>query len=290
MDIVIGGGLSGLIIAKNKGALVLERQPYLGGLIHFPFQGLEIPATPLLVKDREVIERNFKSPQLEEFVPQLVVEKEEHLREKVCNECSELPRWLDFEGRLYLVRNVLLDLVVNARVLYAYPVVIEANKRRIITNKGNVVKYDTLYNTGSRAEIDKILGISEPLSYVSLYELILLLPHKSTEWNVYVNGNSGISFSHVIKVRHGDLDVYYVYAFFKRDQKYPDSYKVFGDLKRLRIATKDEVLAYRTFVIKEAIVLGSPNNVEVEGVKFCGRLGLWRNFSVEETLEQAQRC
>ncbi|MCI2414273.1 MAG: hypothetical protein MPF33_03310 [Candidatus Aramenus sp.] len=290
MDIVIGGGLSGLILARDKGALILERQPYLGGLVHIAFQQFHTPTIPILVREKEVFERVLKSPSFEEFVPQVVVEKEEHLKEKVCDECTELPSWLNFEGKLYLVRDVTSELTANVRVLYAYPTAVDVNKRKVITNKGSVIKYDTLYVTGSRIEMDKMLGVKEPLSYVSLYELILLLPHRETEWNVYVNGNSGVSFSHVIKVGHEDFDVYYVYAFFKRNQRYPDSYRVFGDLKRLRIATKDQVLGYRTLVVKEAILFGAPAQMDIEGVKFCGRLGLWSNLSVEETIEQARKC
>jgi hypothetical protein len=178
----------------------------------------------------------------------------------------------------------------NSKIIFAHPIVINPSDKKIITNKGNILEYDKVYNTGSRLSLNKLLNINENLGYISLFDFILISKHKDTEWNVYINGSTGIIFSYIIKIWKNDLDVYYIYSFFKWNKKLPDIYRVLGDLKRLKIINKDEILAYRTHIIKEAILYGKTMNRKINNIEDCGRLGLWKNFSIEESLSSVRIC
>jgi len=282
MNIIIGGGLIGSHIAKEKGGIILEEQPYIGGLFSLSFKDLGITLVPPLVKDKILVNKFFSNLKFDEFRPQVIYEKEKYLKDKVCDSCEELPSWLSFDKTIYNIENPSDIIYSNNKVIFAHPVLINSNDKKIITNRGNVITYDKIYNTGSRLKLNKLLGIDENLGYISLFDFILISQHKDTEWNIYINGSAGIIFSY--------LDIYYVYSFFKWGKKLPDIYRVLGDLKRLKIINKDEILAYRSHVIKEAILYGEPIPRKVNYVEDCGRLGLWKNFSIEESLNSIRTC
>lgn len=290
MNIIIGGGLAGTYIAKEKGGIILEEQPYIGGLFAISFKDLNITLVPPLVKDRVLISKFFNSVKFSEFRPQIIYEKEKYLKDKVCDVCDELPQWLSFDTTIYNIENPSDIIYSNNKVIFAHPVLINSNDRKIITNRGNVIEYDKIYNTGSRLNLNKLLGISENLGYISLFNFILILKHKDTEWNIYINGSAGIIFSYIIKTQRNNLDIYYVYSFFKWGKKLPDIYRVLGDLKRLKIINRDDILAYRSHVIKEAILYGETIPRKLNGIEDCGRLGLWKNFSIEESLNSIHTC
>ncbi|MEM4085957.1 MAG: hypothetical protein QXR34_06295, partial [Saccharolobus sp.] len=84
-----------------------------------------------------------------------------------------------------------------------YPIKIDKNM--IITNKGNILKYQILYNTGSLKRLYKLLGISnDSLGFVSAISLLLIgkSKNKKDEWNVYLSGDRADSFSTIIKLNN----------------------------------------------------------------------------------------
>ncbi|NON63451.1 hypothetical protein HLB03_12225, partial [Acidianus sp. DSM 29099] len=106
---------------------------------------------------------------------------------------------------------------------------------------------------------------------------------------IYINGSSGISFSHIITVPEEDVNVNYVYSFFSK--KLIDTERVFGDLKRLKILDLNSIIGYRSHVIKNSILYGESQKLTKNGkIRYCGRLGEWKNLTLEEALISAQNC
>lgn len=288
MNVIIGGGIAGLILSKRvPNSVILEMQPVVGGLYSSDeIAGYEISILPPIVRNVEFLKKMFDA-HYEIFRPEVIYEKEQFLKDKICKECEALPPWLDFSSQLFWINNIkdfIMKLHKGSRIVYEYPANIYHNK--ILTNKGKLIQFEKLINTGSRAYINKLLGIKENLGSKSLFLTILITSSNSDKnWNVYINGHSGFTISHIIrKELEKNVYVNYIYAFFS--EKLLDVKKIFSELKRLRLLSNESIIGFRTHVIKEAILFGEPID---NGLINSGRLGLWRNLTLEETIDLAHR-
>ncbi len=287
MKVILGGGISGLLLASSnkEDSLVLELQHEVGGLFATEeISGIKVHIIPPLVKN--LFLDNLK---YHEYKPRIRSEKVKYLKEKICNFCDKLPSWLEFNGKMFWIENfgeIISALSKGVKIINEYPILIKDKK--IITNKGRSILFDELYNTISRKDLMKILGYDEPnLKSVSAFVTILITKGMK-DWDLYINGDSGIVFSYIIRENiEDDIYINYIYSFFT--SKLPDIKKVFSDLKRVHLIYRDEILAYRSHVIKDAILFGTPS-VEVDYVKNCGRLGLWKNISLEEAVNLVRTC
>ncbi|ARM76010.1 hypothetical protein [Acidianus manzaensis] len=282
MSVVIGGGLTGLILGKRFNSIILELQPIIGGAFASDkIADFNITIIPPIVTNIEFFEKLY-NVKYSTFTPNIVAEKEKYLKEKICNECPELPQWLYFKNS-YWIENIddyINNLSKGLHIIHEYPTSIL--KSKIITNKGNIINFDKIINTASRIYIDKLLGIKENISSKSLF-LLIALTNDNQDWNVYINGHSGVTISFIIRKEIGNnIYVNYIYAFFS--QKLPDNKKILSELKRLKIIPPENILAFRSHVIKDAILYG---RTEDNGIINCGRLGLWKNFTLEESINLA---
>ncbi|MEM1599758.1 MAG: hypothetical protein QXW51_02930, partial [Sulfolobaceae archaeon] len=215
-----------------------------------------------------------------------------------CPYCETLPYWITFDNikNLYIISNItqfISELSKNSKIIKEYPIKIDKNM--IITNKGNILKYQILYNTGSLKRLYKLLGISnDSLGFVSAISLLLIekSKNKKDELNVYLSGDRADSFSTIIKLNNfiADFTIYYVYSFTDLNKSKIDIDRILLDLKRRRIVDINDIIAYRAKFISEAILFGSSMKEIRNNIINCGRLGDWRNYSIEETIEKVQNC
>lgn len=288
MNIILGGGISGLLLASlnKEESLILELQHEVGGL----FATEEISGTNISIIPPIVSNPNFmEGLKYHEYNPRIISEKSKYLEDKICKECETFPLWLDFTGKKFWIDNfseIISNLSKGVKIINEYPIIIKDKK--IITNKGRSVIFDKIYNTISRKELFKLVGYNDPnLKSVSAF-ITILITKGEKEWDVYINGDTGIVFSHIIRKNiESDIFVNYIYSFFT--SRLPDIKKVFSDLKRTHIFSRDEILAYRSHVIKDAILYGTPS-IELDFIKNCGRLGLWKNISLEEAVDLVRKC
>lgn len=66
--------------------------------------------------------------------------------------------------------------------------------------------------------------------------------------------------------------------------------KIFSDLKREKILTKDEIIGLRSRIVRDAILIGDEENNLPERFKLCGRLGKWKNLTLCETVQDIHNC
>ncbi|AWR97363.1 hypothetical protein DFR86_07245 [Acidianus sulfidivorans JP7] len=285
MDIVLGGGISGLILAKRTNSMVLELQPVIGGLFaNDNIIDFDLPLVPPIVDNIEFFKQLY-DVKYTTFIPNILAEKEQYLKDKICSECDKLPQWLEFKKGfwIYNIHEYINNISKDIHVLHEYPISILKNK--IITNKGKVINFDRIISTIPRTYLDKLLGIKENISSKSLFLAIIITENTQNDWNVYINGHSGVNISFVIRKEiKNNIYVNYVYAFFSG--KLPDNKKIFSELKRLKIIPLDSILAFRTHVIRDAILYGETKD---NGIISCGRLGLWKNLTLEESIDLAHK-
>ncbi|QIW23035.1 NAD(P)/FAD-dependent oxidoreductase [Sulfolobus sp. S-194] len=286
MKIVLGGGLSGLFLASNKkDSLIIENQPKLGGVFTYEeILNVNIPFHPPLV--------NYSCEyfQTTEIKLRIYMKKENYILRKIYT--HELPRWLVFNDKMLYVTN-LIELIDNlskkVKVLHTNIKKITQNNKIITTN--NILSGDKIFVTISRKYIADLLGIkNDKLRSISMLELIVIVPKKDRGWDVYINGDNGISYSHIINAYwiSNDYDILYVLIPFTSSPPIWD--KVFSDLKRENIFLKDEILAFRSRIIRDAILIGEDDNIYPENIKFCGRLGKWKNFTLCEAILDSLNC
>ncbi|MEM0263003.1 MAG: hypothetical protein QXQ01_01390 [Saccharolobus sp.] len=296
MRVIIGSGLAGLLLNHKISAdLILEEQPTIGGIYSSDkiFE-IELPyVCPILAKPLTNFDFKYK-----EYDLSVYHRKIEYLKEKICPYCEALPYWITFDNikKLYIISNItqfVSELSKNSKIIKEYPIKIDKNM--IITNKGNILKYQILYNTGSLKRLYKLLGISnDSLGFVSAISLLLIgkSKNKKDEWNVYLSGDRADSFSTIIKLNNfiADFTIYYVYSFTDLNKSKIDIDRILLDLKRRRIVDINDIIAYRAKFISEAILFGSSMKEIQNNIINCGRLGDWRNYSIEETIEKVQNC
>lgn len=283
MDVILGGGLAGLLISnKIQNSVVIENQPRLGGI--FTFEEIMnrkiIYHPPLLSSQCEYFN-------LSEVKFSIYTKKENFLGKKLGIE--EIPKWLDFKERMYYVTNLVDKILeLSKKVKVKRGSIFRIKDNRIILNNGDVLTFDNLYVTISRNFISNLLGKKEKLNSISMLELIVLTSKRNFGWDIYINGDQGVSFSHIIDWNNEELDILYILVPFRGNP--PTWDKIYSDLKRERILTKDDILAYRSRIIKDAILFGETDEKYPDNIKFCGRLGKWKNFTLCETILDIQNC
>lgn len=284
MRVVLGGGVSGLLVANKKGdSIVIEDQPRLGGVFSFDeVLGLKIPFHPPLITSLSDY-FDLKLVNLRIFS-----KKENYLLSKL--KVPELPKWLVFNEKMYFVTNLsekIGYLSKSVKVIHSSVKKIIGN--RVITNKG-IITADEIYSTISRKFIEEMLGIRSGLKSVSMLELVSITQKKEREWDIYINGDNGVVFSHVLNAYWLDenYDVIYVIVPFLGAPPIWD--KVYSDLKRERVLTKDEVIGFRSRIIKDAILIESEELESISNIRLCGRLGKWKNFTLIEAVLDSLNC
>ncbi|QGA67864.1 NAD(P)-binding protein [Sulfolobus sp. E11-6] len=297
MIITIGAGIAGLLLSRRVNAdLVLEEQPIIGGVFASDnVFGVDLPYVLPIINDPMKImnvELNYI-----EYDLKISYRKYEYFKDKICKFCDKLPTWLNFDltRKLYIIQNMpyfLATLSKNLRIVKEYPIRIDDKK--IITNKGNVYKYTKIYNTGSLKKMSKLLGLDNSnLKHKSVLTLIILTRKEyGKNWNVYLSGDTADSFSVIIRLDNiiKDLDLYYVYSFIDANQKNIDIDRIMLDLKRRQIISLNEIVAFRSKLISEALLFGEINGKMPQNIINCGRLGEWKNYDVIETISRTQNC
>ncbi|TRM82542.1 hypothetical protein DJ524_00160 [Sulfolobus sp. D5] len=300
MRIVIGSGLTGLLISERiKPDVILEEQPIIGGTHSFEdVFGVKIHLVPPLVD--ETISLNNFNLMFKEYDLDIYYRKYEHYKDKICEKCNELPHWImmfEKTRKIYLIENlseIFENISKKFKIIKEYP--IRINNSKVITNKGNTLKYDILYNTTSLRRLLKALNHNiTSLRFISALVILAVTPRKSSDskWNIYLSGDYADSFSMIIKFNDiiNNYDAYYIYSFFDENKiKQIDIERVLLDVKRRQIIHPNDIVIIRSKLISEAILLGEfPDNIE-NNIINCGRLGEWKNYSIIETIKRIQSC
>jgi len=282
--VILGAGIAGLIIANNKKeSIVIEQQPKLGGIfVYDELLGLKIPFHPPLLNSY------FDYFELKEVNFRILSKKEKFILNKL--KALEIPRWLSFNERMYYITNLIEKieyLSKNTRVIHSN--IKKIIKDKIITNNG-VINADEIYSTISRKYINELFGKRSELKSVSFVELIAIVPKRERQWDIYINGDDGLSFSHIINAYwiSEQYDVFYVLIPFVASPPVWD--KIYSDLKREQIITKDEIIGFRSRIIRDGILIGEENDEYVGNIKMCGRLGKWKNFTLAEVVLDSLKC
>ncbi|MCH4814337.1 MAG: hypothetical protein QXY87_01865 [Saccharolobus sp.] len=297
MIIIIGAGIAGLLLSKRVNAdLILEEQPVIGGVFASDnVLGVDLPYVLPIINDPMKLTNiglNYM-----EYDLKILYRKYDYFKDKICKFCDKLPTWLNFDlmRKLYVIRNItdfIATLSKNVRIVKEYPIRIDDKK--IITNKGNVYKYTKIYNTGSLKKMSKLLGLDNSnLKHKSVLTLMILTRKEyERDWNVHLSGDTADSFSVIIRLDNiiKDLDLYYVYSFIDTNQKNIDIDRIILDLKRRQIISLDEIVAFRSKLISEALLFGEINDKMPPNVINCGRLGEWKNYDIIETISRIQNC
>ena len=284
MKVILGGGISGLIIANNKkDSIIIEQQPKLGGIFSYEeLLGLRVPFHPPL------LDSPFDYFESKKINLRIFSKKEKFIMNKL--KVQELPKWLSFSEQMYYVTNLLEkveQLSKNVKVVHSN--IKKIIKDKIITNSG-ILKAEEIYSTISRKYIYELFGRKNELKSVSFVELLVVVPKRERQWDVYINGDDRVSFSHVINAYwiSEEYDILYVLIPFVSSPPIWD--KIYSDLKREQIVAKDEIVGFRSRIIKDGILIGEEDDEYIENIKMCGRLGKWKNFTLAETVLDSLKC
>ncbi|MCH1770917.1 MULTISPECIES: hypothetical protein [Metallosphaera] len=290
MSLVIGAGITGLVLAKREGATIIEEQANYGGLYGAEeMDNVKIPALPPLVgREKEILEI-YPDADLAEIDLSLRIVDEVHLRSKVCPVCETLPSWIIPPRKSLFIRNlpeILSYLASKVKIVRGYPVRI--TNGTLFTNRG-IYDFRILLNTGSRQRLNRSLGLNERIDAIGCLILEVLLDRKIGDWDAYVNGKSGIAFSHIIGFPDNER-LYYIYSFYHKG-KLPDVDRIILDLKRTRfIESRENVLSLRARYINECLLYGEKERQRPAFLRECGRLGAWENMDLNEAIRSALEC
>jgi len=284
VKVILGAGIAGLIVANNKKeSIVIEQQPKLGGIfVYDELLGLKIPFHPPLLNSY------FDYFELKEVNLRIFAKKEKFILNKL--KVQEIPKWLSFNEQMYYITNLsekIEYLGKNIRVIHSN--IKKIVKDKIITNN-SVVNAEEIYSTISRKYINELFGKRSELKSVSFVELIAIVPKRERQWDIYINGDDGVSFSHIINAYwiSEQYDVLYVLIPFVTSPPVWD--KIYSDLKREQILTMDELVGFRSRIIKDGILIEKEDEEYIENIKMCGRLGKWKNFTLIETILDSLKC
>ncbi len=289
-SVVIGGGLSGLLIALSRGYTVIEEQPSIGGTLstvqlddmHIPFL---VPLTSESVDFLSQYGIRFREVHF-----RLDTKKEKFLVNKVCHFCEKLPEWVSLPSdRMFLIENIsefLSNIEKRIHVIKDNAKIIGHNS--LLTKRHGIIKVEeNIVDTTSVRTYLKERGRDvSTLRYVSSIALFFVTRRTEDEDYVYIDGGSSTTFSHVFHLNdfpRPGLSTNYVYAFLDMERKVIDVWNVISDLKRERLFNERDFLLSRSRVIKEAILSGS---AEVEDGIHEGRLGRWENYSIPQIVER----
>ncbi|MCY0849273.1 hypothetical protein [Sulfuracidifex metallicus] len=291
-NIVIGGGLSGLLISASTNSPIIEEQPSIGGILSFSqLDGTNIPFILPLVKSREVLSRY--GAKIEKISFDLDIIKERYLLKKVCPLCEDLPIWLNFQGDLYLIKNIndiISNLGKNVQVIKDHAEVVDPYT--IKSRRHGMIKIENkIFYTAPATSYSNVINRDE-LKFRSSIISVFVVRKIQENNRIIIDGGSSTSFSHVIYLNdfpERGISSMFVYAFFDMSSKQIELRNIISDLKRQKILNPDQVLFFRSKVIKEAILIGEPL-VKLADVTMEGRLGKWKNFSIEDIARLYSPC
>jgi hypothetical protein len=283
-NIVIGGGLSGLLISALTNSPIIEEQPSIGGILSFSqLDGTKIPFILPLVKSQEVLSRY--GAKIEKISFDLDIIKERYLLKKVCPLCEDLPIWLNFQGDLYLIKNIndiISNLGKNVQVIKDHAEVVDPYT--IKSRRHGMIKIENkIFYTAPATCYSNVINRDE-LKFRSSIISVFVVRKIQENNRIIIDGGSSTSFSHVIYLNdfpERGISSMFVYAFFDMSSKQIELRNIISDLKRQKILNPNQVLSIRSKVIKEAILIGEPL-VKLADVMMEGRLGKWKNFSIED--------
>ncbi|MUN28721.1 hypothetical protein [Sulfuracidifex metallicus] len=283
-NIVIGGGLSGLLISALTNSPIIEEQPSIGGILSFSqLDGMKIPFILPLVKSQEVL--SGYGAKIEKISFDLDIIKERYLLKKVCPLCEDLPIWLNFQGDLYLIKNIndiISNLGKNVQVIKDHAEVVDPYT--IKSRRHGMIKIENkIFYTAPATCYSNVINRDE-LKFRSSIISVFVVRKIQENNRIIIDGGSSTSFSHVIYLNdfpERGISSMFVYAFFDMSSKQIELRNIISDLKRQKILNPDQVLSIRSKVIKEAILIGEPL-VKLADVTMEGRLGRWKNFSIED--------
>ncbi|MBP1357382.1 MAG: hypothetical protein JZD40_02705 [Sulfolobus sp.] len=299
MIVIIGAGITGLLLGNKykDNSILIEEQPDAGGVyLVNEIGGNKITLAPPVLDKIDHINLSSLGLKYRELKLYQVFEKREYLKEKICNENEcDLPSWLKLfeKEKIYFVENfadIVEKLKSNLKIIRGYPIRITRNNY-LITNRGNSFHFNKLINTGSLLKLLNLLGErTDDLSYISAHITVLLTKRMKYNWNVLITGSKGISFSHIFRLDNEETSILYIYSFFK-GAKAPELKRTLLDLKKKKLVMPDDVLAFRTRIIKEAILLNKPKELQLPStIVSCGRLGKWENISLAEAINESVNC
>ncbi|MGC9104874.1 MAG: hypothetical protein ACP5HQ_00360 [Thermoprotei archaeon] len=274
MDVVVGGGVVGLTVAKRVKAKLIEEKSELGG-VHSPVDlGLaKVPGFPVF-SDAVCGGFSFK-----EFRPNVVYEREHYLDERVCR--GVCPNWLTLEG----IKYVVFPAFEHYDWLRARAKRVVGNK--VVTSSGATLEFENLYVAAPPPE----LGMAWKGDYVSVAQIIAIIKEWKRPWDALISGDTSRLFTRVLRMPTGDHHVLYVETYF---HGLPPSWdRVKSDVKRaLNIDLDRESLTERYRVTKYALLVeGTLREGNLpENVKVCGRFMRWNNPSFCESIRLALEC
>ncbi|BBG24569.1 NAD(P)-binding protein [Sulfuracidifex tepidarius] len=288
---VIGGGLTGLLISVNRGYTVIEEQPHVGGVLStFQLDNISLTlAVPLVNTRLDFLEQY--GARFRQIKFDISINKEKYFAAKICPFCDEIPDWLFPKSEnMFLIENVSTVLSNIEKKVH-----IMKDSAKIIDKKGILTKYhgliqiegDIINTTSIRLFLrDRGKDVSN-LKYNNALLSVFISKKKADQNFINLEGGSSTSFSHVYHINDfpsAGLSSIYVYSFFDIKDKIIDIYRLLSDLRREKILNYEDIISQRSKVISEAILYGSPENTE--DYIFEGRLGRWRNYSIEQIVEK----
>ncbi len=274
MNVVVGGGIAGLTVAKRVKAKLIEEKSELGGTHSSVGLGLaKVPGSPIFTDE---VCGDFR---FAEFRPNVIYEKEQYLDERVCK--GFCPTWFVLNRIKYVVlpEFTYYDWV-RSRVKK-----VVGNK--IVTSSGTTLEFENLYVAAPPPD----LGIPWKGDYVSVAQVIALVREWKRPWDAVINGDTSKLFTRVLHVPVDDQHVLYVETYF---QGLPPSWdRIKSDVKRaLNVDLDKESVAERYRVTKYALLVEGTAKGEglPENVKVCGRFMKWNNPSFCESIRLALEC
>ncbi|AAY80120.1 NAD(P)-binding protein [Sulfolobus acidocaldarius] len=284
MEVILGAGISGLLISSRKrDSIVLENQHRIGGVFSYDeISGFNIPLHPPLVKEK-CFTNLLDFAQIETNV---IYEKENYLSAKLT--IDKIPDWLLPDNKMYYIKNlseIIQNLSLKARIRLIGSYFIRNDK--LVLNTGEIILWDRIYSTIPR----RIFDNSKIFRSISIAEAIFTTKKRQGS-QIVVNGDKGVSFSHVFSIDwlNPSFDVLYVLVPFLNIV--PSWDKVYSDLKRKRILLRDEIISFRYRIIKDGILIDEDNKIgeKDDNIIFCGRLGKWKNFNLCQTIDDSLNC
>lgn len=290
-NVVIGGGLTGLLISINRGYTVIEEQPHAGGVlsvVNLDEANLTL-AVPLMSTQLEFLKKYGARFRQIKFT--ISINKEKYFRAKICPFCDEIPDWLFPKSEnMFLIENMptlLSNMEKRVHIMKDSAKIID--KKRILTKYHGLIQVEQdIINTTSIRQFlrDQGKDVSN-LKYNNALLSVFIIRKKTNQNFINLDGGSSVSFSHVYHINDfptTGLSSIYVYSFFNMENKIIDIHRVLSDLRREGIISYEDIVSLRSKTVSEAILSGSPENVE--GHIFEGRLGRWKNYSIEQIAEK----
>ncbi|BBD72446.1 hypothetical protein HS1genome_0835 [Sulfodiicoccus acidiphilus] len=281
MDLVIGGGIAGLVVGKRTRGLVIEEQPRLGGVFAIEeLMDLKVPTIAPVVWNpscADVLQEKLRVQEVE------AVWTGKGKLELDNVEWAPIP-----SKRFFLIQN--MDMFIEGsfrevRTMRAR--IIRLTTSRVVLSNGASLPLDSVYNAGSRRRVGEMLGIKEELSSLAVGVTLMISEKLRTDWNVAIM--RGTSFQYALRIEAPKWDLVFAYSIYEPEKIPPDLLqRVVSEAKRKSLV--GTVVAVRQRVLREGVLSGSPGGQFPSNFHHCGRLGEWKNLDLCSTIESAESC